>query len=150
MKRLLVLFFLLILLFVLNANSRLTLFDVFADDAQGFYITNSIGGGNDNLNINSYSYVASISKFDAESNKYESKNISSQSVLIYNKTEEFITKKLKLKLVKQSDLNGTKELLGYTTKFKNYVIVDGEKVNVQISVNNNKIIVGHPLILQGF
>ena len=150
MKRLLVLFFLLMLLFVLNANSRLTLFDVFADDAQDFYITNSFGGGNDNLNINNCSYVTSISKFDAESNKYESKNISSQSVLIYNKTEEFITKKLKLKMVKQSDLNGMKELLGYTTKFKNYVIVDGEKVNVQISVNNNKIIVGHPLILQGF
>ena len=58
MKRLLVLFFLLMLLFVLNANSRLTLFDVFADDAQGFCITNSSGDGYYNLNINSYSYVA--------------------------------------------------------------------------------------------
>ena len=138
MKRLLVLFFLFMLLFVLNVNSGLTLFDVFADDAQSFYIISGLGVGGNSLNFNGNNYVSTINKTDVKTKNYADKN------------KDFVIRKLNLNLVQESSCGSVKEVLGYTHKFKNYVLVNGCKVNVQISESDVGIMVGYPLILQGF
>lgn len=150
MKRLLVLFFLFMLLFVLNVNSDLTLFDVFADDAQSFYIISGLGVDDNSLNFSGNNYVSMINKSDVKTKNYAAKNISGQSVFMGDKNKDFVIKKLNLNLVQESSCGSVKEVLGYTHKFKNYVLVNGQKVNVQISESDVGIIVGYPLILQGF
>jgi hypothetical protein len=150
MKRLLVLFFLFMLLFVLNVNSELTLFDVFADDAQSFYIISGLGVGDNSLNFNGNNYVSMINKFDVKTKNFDAKNISGQSVFMGDKNKDFVIRKLNLNLVQESNCGSVKEVLGYTHKFKNYVLINGQKVNVQISESDVGIMVGYPLILQGF
>ena len=150
MKRLLVLFFLFMLLFVLNVNSDLTLFDVFADDAQSFYIISGLGVDGNSLNFSGNNYVSMINKSDVKIKNYAAKNISGQSVFMGDKNKDFVIRKLNLNLVQESSCGSGKGGLGYTHKFKNYVLVNGQKVNVQISESDVGIIVGYPLILQGF
>ena len=39
---------------------------------------------------------------------------------------------------------------GYSNKLKKYIVVDGLKINVQISISDNECIVGYPVIKNSF
>lgn len=39
---------------------------------------------------------------------------------------------------------------GYTSSYKDYRIVNGKKVNIQLAFTKDEVIVGYPLILTGF
>jgi len=39
---------------------------------------------------------------------------------------------------------------GYTNKLKKYVVVDGMKMNIQVSISDNVCLVGYPLIKNSF
>ena len=41
-------------------------------------------------------------------------------------------------------------LYGYTNEYNDFRYVDGKKINMQIVINENEIVVGFPLILSGF
>lgn len=50
----------------------------------------------------------------------------------------------------EKNIAGSRVVTGYTSSYKDFVLVDNKKVNVQIAVTDSQIIVGFPLILTGF
>ena len=49
-----------------------------------------------------------------------------------------------------SKLEGLIVYCGYTPYAKKHVVLEGEKVNVQIAVKDDKLIAGFPMILTGY
>lgn len=151
MKKLLVLFFLLLSLFCVNMFQDQTLFSVFASDSETFFVTTNSPLGVDvqgTKNGNGYVYCFNNSTLNLSS--LNLKNITSQSVVLNNKSVNYIQQKLNLKIVSKFNSCNGLEILGYSNKLKNFVYVDGKKVNIQIASNKTNIVVGYPLILQGF
>ena len=83
----------------------------------------------------------------------------------YLKNEEFIkgfnlyfqsldnkdfAKKLNAQIYQTHDVEGMIMYYGYTNMYKNFEMVGGKKVNIQIAVKEDETIVGFPLILTGF
>ena len=83
----------------------------------------------------------------------------------YLKNEEFIkgfnlyfqsldikdfAKKLNAQIYQTHDVEGMIMYYGYTNMYKNFEIVGGKKVNIQIAVKEDETIVGFPIILRGF
>lgn len=151
MKKLLVLFFLLVSLFCLNTFQAQSLFSVFASDAGTFFLTTNSPLSTSVKGVkNGGGYVYSFNKSTLNSAGLNLKNITSQSVVLNNKSFNYIQQKLNLKIVSKSNTNNVMEILGYSNKLKNFVYVNGNKVNIQIALNKTNAIVGYPLILQGF
>ncbi len=48
------------------------------------------------------------------------------------------------------EVNGIEILEGYTKSYCDFRIVEGKKINVQMAILKNEIIIGFPLILTGF
>lgn len=63
--------------------------------------------------------------------------------------DKFI-KALGLELVSSKDISGRTIVEGYSAKLKDNVVIDNRKVNIQMSIFDNKIIVGYPLISGSF
>ncbi len=150
MKNLLVLFFIVFSVFCLNCNSQPNLFDVFKCDAEDFYITQTDSFSIKNNNNSYQNCLVKLNKSNHLSLENLTKNVSSQCVVINNKSLNYAIKKLNLKVLKKSSVAGLIEVVGYTKKLPESVMVKGEKINIQIAVKNNKLIIGYPLILQGF
>lgn len=73
-------------------------------------------------------------------------------VLYYDKTidkEELLSALLDFR-GEESIVEGTKVVTGYTSHFKDFRVLNGKKVNVQIAFTEDNIVVGFPLILTGF
>ena len=83
----------------------------------------------------------------------------------YLKNEEFIkgfnlyfqslnikdfAKKLNAQIYQTHDVEGMIMYYGYTNMYKNFEMVGGKKVNIQIAIKEDETIVGFPLILTGF
>ena len=61
-----------------------------------------------------------------------------------------IEKELNLQVISIEKFEGLSVILGYTTRYKKCVYVDGKKVNVQLAVYDDKMIAGFPMILTGY
>ena len=58
--------------------------------------------------------------------------------------------KLKFEEISVSEIGDIKVYCGYTPYSQKSVLIDGKKINVQISAMDEKLIVGFPMILTGY
>lgn len=63
-----------------------------------------------------------------------------------NLNEQEIFNNLQAKIISKNCISSSVIYLIYTQKLQDFVIVKGKRVNLQVSKNNNKVIVGYPLI----
>lgn len=150
MKRLLVFILLFICLFFINLNNTSYLCEIFAESDECCLITSnkiitakrSVKNGN--------CYINYLKSKTACLELNNAQTVYGETMVFNNKNLKFITEKLQLNIVSKVIGNNGVEVLGYSKKLNDFVFVNGKIVNVQIAIFNNKIVVGHPLILQGF
>lgn len=74
----------------------------------------------------------------------------SQVVEMNSKAYSKIKNILNLEVVDKNEIAGRTIIEGYSNKLKNYVVINNRKVNIQISICDDKMIVGYPLINGSF
>lgn len=57
---------------------------------------------------------------------------------------------LNLEIVNENEISDRLIIEGYSNKLKDYIVINGRKVNVQLSISGDKIIMGYPLINGSF
>lgn len=57
---------------------------------------------------------------------------------------------LNLEVVNKNEISDRLIIEGYSNKLKDYIVINGRKVNVQLSISDGKIIMGYPLINGSF
>lgn len=57
---------------------------------------------------------------------------------------------LNLEIVNENEISDRLIIEGYSNKLKDYIVINGRKVNVQLSISDDKIIMGYPLINGSF
>lgn len=67
-----------------------------------------------------------------------------------NSNIENIKKALNLEIYSKNNISDRIVYECYSNKLNNFVVIDGKKVNIQISITDNKIIIGYPLISTSF
>ena len=80
---------------------------------------------------------------------YQAKSLSIQLYFENAKLNNLI-KTLKIDNIKEEILDNVKVLTGYSPYFQDSILFDGKKINVQIGITQNLIILGNPLIFTGF
>lgn len=95
-------------------------------------------------------YYITVSAAQIEEAQSKLKNIKGY-VCYYDKSvnENKINSLLQYKL-SETIIENTRVLTGYTSAYKDYRIIDGKKVNIQVAFTESEVIVGYPLILTGF
>ena len=73
-----------------------------------------------------------------------------QVVELFESDYEKIISKLNLETVNKFVVDDRLIIEGYTNKIKNYIVLDGRKINVQISLSADKCLIGSPLIKNSF
>ena len=63
---------------------------------------------------------------------------------------EQIISNLKLEIVNKSVIEDRLIIEGYTNKIKNHIVLNGRKINIQISLSEDKCLIGSPLIKNSF
>ena len=151
MKNLLVFILIFICLFCLNLNSSNTLYELFSGsaDVSCLITDNEISSAKSSVKSGN-SYINYLTKENDFLLKNSQSKVYGETVIFNNENLQFVIKKLQLNIVSFVKQNNVIELLGYTNKLNNFVLVNNNLVNIQIVVLNNKMVVGHPLILQGF
>ncbi len=81
-----------------------------------------------------------------------SNEIETEGILLYISNDNLnkIQKSLNMLVFSTEEVEGKKIIQGYTEKYKDSITLRNKKVNVQIAVENGKMIVGFPMILSGF
>lgn len=80
-------------------------------------------------------------------------NILGESITINNPTEDVlkqINDYISQNTLYDEKLDGTQIIYGYDNTLENFVIVDGQKVNFQVAINIDYVVIGYPLILGSF
>ena len=72
------------------------------------------------------------------------------SFYIKNTDVEKIIKSLNMLVFSEEKMGNKRIIYGYTPKYCESKIINNKKINVQMVVDQNKSIVGFPLILGGF
>ena len=110
---------------------------VTSEDVEGENVVNTLG----------YNYVT----FDANNLK-KAKSIDEDGVMLYveNSSIEKVSKSLNMLDFRRENVMGKEVVYGYTPKYQKSLILDNKKVNVQIVVDDDKLILGFPIILGGF
>lgn len=82
---------------------------------------------------------------------YEAMNVSGSEVIEMSMADyDKLIKVLDLEIVSSKDISGRTIVEGYSSKLKDNVVIDNRKVNIQMSIFDNKIIIGYPLISGSF
>lgn len=89
---------------------------------------------------------------NAQSLVKNSKKIYGQSVCFEGTTDNYfeLLKDLRLKECFVENIENIKVFYGFSNKLKDFTVVNGEKVNIQVAYREGKITVGTPLILGSF
>ena len=61
-----------------------------------------------------------------------------------------LTSFLNLEVVNKNEISDRVIIEGYSNKLKDYVVVNNMKVNIQMSIDDEKILLGYPLIDASF
>jgi hypothetical protein len=104
--------------------------------------------------INGNGLIVKTTKHNAKNCFYNSVGILGEAVQIFTNNPKLklneITNLLKIKNVNSYVINNILVIEGYTNLINIYILNNNKKVNVQIAINKNSIIVGCPLILHSF
>lgn len=93
--------------------------------------------------------VGSCYFFEAESLKKHANEIKGESIEFYGTQKAFddICDKLNVKLCDRQKVADTEMIYGFSPKFDRYIILDGNKVNVQITFDGETIKIASPINL---
>lgn len=119
------------------------------------FYTSNICRNIENTNIikNGNSCIVKCDSVHANQVKQKLENISGESITINmptNKQIELISNYLQNKTIKTEVVDGIEIIYGYDATKLMYVMVDGQKTNIQVAINKNNITIGYPLILGSF
>lgn len=119
-----------------------------------FYTTDNINTINNATVVkNGNSSIVSCTSLNAKNVKQSLKNILGESVKINNPSKDIIDnlyQYINKNIVYYEVLENTTITYCYNPSLLNFVMIDGQKVNLQIAQNNNYIVIGYPLILGSF
>lgn len=153
MKKLLVFIFFVCSVCGINYFQPQFLYEFFASDGVVFYIYS-----NSYLNIqrcetvqNGSGSILKISPSELKTIIPQIDDIGGESVVISNQVSlNDIIQKLKLEVVDLCNISNGILLTGYSPKLPTTLYSNNDKINVQILVGSEYIIIGYPLIMQGF
>lgn len=136
----------------------------------GFYYTKN--ENNNNLNFDKITFIST--KYYPQLKEYSCKN-GNQYYYSFNKSQSQVYQNIELnnidgivyylnpsfdvnKYLKNLDFyyqggnldNGYKIFYGYDGNIKDNIFIDGKKINTQVVVRNNDILIGNPIILTGY
>jgi len=80
--------------------------------------------------------------------KFEEK--SSQEIVTTTSDFSDVSKALNLCIYSDYVLSDRRVIEGYSNKLNSYIVIDGKKVNIQLSIYDDLIVVGYPLIFNSF
>lgn len=78
------------------------------------------------------------------------KDILGYILYLKNSNTDYITKKLQMLILNEENIEDKKVLYGYTPFYKDSVYIQNKKVNVEMILDQDEIIVGFPMILSGY
>ena len=96
--------------------------------------------------ISTKSNLVNVLKFD----DFELLNMGDE-IVIYDEIDcDELLNDLMLEVYSNEVISDRIIIEGYSHKIKNYIVIDNRKVNVQISISDDSIIIGSPLISNSF
>ena len=99
------------------------------------------------FNFTNLNLMLKVQGFDVEIFEY---NDNYQRLELDASSLNKLTSFLNLEVVNKNEISDRVIIEGYSNKLKDYVFIDGRKVNIQLSIFDNKIIMGYPLINGSF
>lgn len=99
------------------------------------------------FNFTNLNLMLKVQGFDVENFKY---NDNYQTLELDASSLNKLTSFLNLEVVNKNEISDRVIIEGYSNKLKDYVVINGRKVNIQLSIFDNKIIMGYPLINGSF
>ncbi len=151
MKKISAFLFCLVCLFVSQEQASFLEFVDPPKSATVYFYTSGQAVGEEKIKTgNGYIIISSLR--NSENVLSENRNIIGQSLSFEGNTEIYLEYKNRLNLVvvKEESVLEIKTLYGYTPKIKNFILIDGQKVNIQMALNKNIISVGTPIILGSY
>jgi len=153
MKKFILLSTFLICLVVLNSPYSLSALSKNYDGTHTFYCSQQAFKGEAQTTKNGNGYLISVDTHTAEAfEKTLNSKYQGESFCFFGSKNDLnqVLKKLNAKVVKKEVFDDLFVVYGFSPKLKNYILMESQKVNVQIALNKNKITVGTPLILGSF
>lgn len=99
------------------------------------------------FNFTNLNLMLKVQGFDVENFVY---NDNYQTLELDASSLNKLTSFLNLEVVNKNEISDRVVIEGYSNKLKDYVVINGRKVNIQLSIFDNKIIMGYPLINGSF
>ncbi|MGN1213051.1 MAG: hypothetical protein ACI4TZ_03310 [Christensenellales bacterium] len=119
-----------------------------------FYTTDKISFlDNTKIVKNGNACIVSCDSKHASTVKASINNILGESITINNPNDDVlkqINDYISKNVLYDEKLDGTQIIYGYDNTLKNFVMVDGQKVNFQVAINSDYVVIGYPLILGSF
>ena len=99
------------------------------------------------FNCDSINFLSELNSFSVESIECFENNY---TVTLENVDYQKLIDLFDIDIYKSTEFSGRLVLEGYSSMLNNYCVVEGLKTNVQISVYDNIVVVGFPLIKGSF
>ena len=99
------------------------------------------------FNFTNLNLMRKVQGFEVENFEY---NDNYQTLELDASSLNKLTSFLNLEVVNKNEISDRVIIEGYSNKLKDYVVINGRKVNIQLSIFDNKIIMGYPLINGSF
>lgn len=95
------------------------------------------------FNIKNLSSIINKNKIDIDNFSTKSEN----EIMYFSRDKlEEILKDLNMEIHSKKEVSDRTIIEGYTSKISNYIVVNNLKTNIQISYNDDGVIIGTPLI----
>lgn len=99
------------------------------------------------FNFTNLNLMLKVQGFEVENFEY---NDNYQTLELDASSLNKLTSFLNLEVVNKNEISDRVIIEGYSNKLRDYVVINGRKVNIQLSIFDNKIIMGYPLINGSF
>ena len=153
MKRLLVFILFISLVLSYTAISYEYLHDIFENDIERIYIYSNCKNNLENIRSmpNGCGEILCVDTNDVGCIIDKLSSMAGECLLVSNEYSiEDIVGVLSLNILEKVEINDGVLITGYTNKLPNSIFSNGTKINIQIYKSELKMLIGYPLILQGF
>ena len=140
-------------IFSLTFFQNSALHEIFLLEANTFYIYSNVK--NDSLSSvekikNGKGEIIKFNKVELLNNYSKLSAIAGESIVVSGLTLNEIVNKLNLKIINIDKMDNYFIVNGYSNRLNNYLMVDGNRQNIQLKYSLNSAVIGCPLIMQGF
>ena len=154
MKKILILFVFLFCLIFLKTPFSLCFLSQNYDATHTFYATQNVQNQNATVIQNGNGFLISTNSQNATEilADINAHNIQGESFCFNGNADDAqnILHSLNAKIMTQECFEDFKVFYAYSPKLEKYVLINLQKINIQIAMKNGKITVGSPIILGGF